>query len=189
MVDSIRTFTGVLFTPLSPNREDINITDIAHALSLMTRANGHFPHFYSVAQHCIACCNEALARNYSTRVALACLLHDASEAYMSDITRPLKKHLDFYIQAEDKLLEAIYSTFLEEPLTDQERKLIKLIDDTMLYYEFLHFMQCKLFECTDELFSQPDFKFVEFSIIEEKFKKKFKKLKKCDKELELEKVY
>ena len=59
--------------------KDILIEDIAHALSLMCRANGHFKEFYSVGQHCIYCCEEAIKRGYSNTVALACLLHDASD--------------------------------------------------------------------------------------------------------------
>ena len=84
--------------PLCPKQEEIRIEDIAHAQSLMTRANGHFPEFYSVGQHSIACAREAIARNYSSRVVLACLLHDGSEAYLSDITRPVKGELSEYRQ-------------------------------------------------------------------------------------------
>lgn len=177
MVDSIRTFTGVLFTPLSPRKEDVRIEDIAHALSLMTRANGHFPHFYSVAQHCIACCNEAIARNYCNRIAIACLLHDAGEAYMSDVTRPLKKYLDFYVEAENNLLEVIYRAFLDDPITDQEREIVKLIDDTMLYHEFKHFMKFEVSEYLGELMSQPNFNFVDFKEIESEFKTILSQLK------------
>ncbi len=59
MSDHILTYSKTKFYPLEPVREDIKIEDIAHALSLMTRANGHFKHFYSVAQHSISCCREA----------------------------------------------------------------------------------------------------------------------------------
>lgn len=58
----ITTYTKIHFTPADPKIEEIYIQDIAHALSMMTRANGHFPEFYSVAQHCIACAGEAEAR-------------------------------------------------------------------------------------------------------------------------------
>ena len=68
MADYIRTWSKVKFTPLEPKEEDIHIGDIAHALSLMTRANGHFPEFYSVAQHCIHCYEEATARGLSKRL-------------------------------------------------------------------------------------------------------------------------
>jgi hypothetical protein len=59
MSDYILTYSKTKFYPLEPVKEDIKIEDIAHALSLMTRANGHFKHFYSVAQHSISCCREA----------------------------------------------------------------------------------------------------------------------------------
>ena len=80
MGDYITTYSGIHMSPLAPGEEEIHIRDIAHSLSLMVRANGHFPDFYSVGQHCIHCCEEAHARGYTERVQLACLLHDASEA-------------------------------------------------------------------------------------------------------------
>ena len=93
----ITTYTGKLFDPLIATADEIDIADIAHALHLLCRANGHFPHFYSVAQHSINCAREALARGFSERVQLGCLLHDASEAYMSDVPRPFKQFLLDYL--------------------------------------------------------------------------------------------
>ena len=125
----ITTVTGIHFYPLNPNPKDIDIEDIAHALSLICRANGHFRHFYSVAQHCIACAEEAIERGYSPEVILGCLLHDASEAYLCDVTRPVKKHIPQYLQAEEKLQEVIWKRFIGRELTDAEKKLIFEIDD------------------------------------------------------------
>ena len=136
----ITTYSKVHFTPLEPKEEEILLEDIVHAQSLMTRANGHFPEFYSVAQHSIACGKEAAARGYSGRVILACLLHDASEAYLSDITRPVKAELDGYHKMEETLQNAIYRKFLGNLPTEEERKAVKNVDDTCLYYEFLHYM-------------------------------------------------
>ena len=82
MAECILTYSGIRFYPLEPVKEDIKIEDIAHSLSLMTRANGHCKHFYSVAQHSINCYKEAKARGYSERVQLGSLLHDKS--YISD---------------------------------------------------------------------------------------------------------
>ena len=79
MENYISTYTNRKINPVQPVAEDIVIEDIAHSLSLMTRANGHLTHFYSVAQHTINCYKEAKARGYSERVQLGCLLHDASE--------------------------------------------------------------------------------------------------------------
>lgn len=56
-----------MFDPLNPDLELVNITDIAHALSLLCRANGHFRNFYSVAQHSINCLEEAKERGYSEK--------------------------------------------------------------------------------------------------------------------------
>ena len=132
----ITTVTGIHFYPLNPNPKDIDIEDIAHALSLICRANGHFRHFYSVAQHSIACAEEAIERGYSPEVILGCLLHDASEAYLCDVTRPVKKHIPQYLQAEEKLQEVIWKRFIGRELTDAEKKLIFEIDDDILSMEF-----------------------------------------------------
>ena len=61
MREKIRTFSGIHMSPADPRPEEICIEDIAHALSLMTRANGHFPVFYSVAQHSLDCAAMAQA--------------------------------------------------------------------------------------------------------------------------------
>lgn len=96
----ILTYKRKEFYPLEPKVEDIDIEDIAHALSLLCRANGHFKHFYSVGLHSLNCAKEAQARGYSERVMLGCLLHDGSEAYLADITRPVKRHLQKYLEIE-----------------------------------------------------------------------------------------
>ena len=132
----ITTVTGKHFYPLDPDQQDIDIEDIAHALSLICRANGHFRHFYSVAQHSIACAEEAVARGYSLEVALGCLLHDASEAYLCDVTRPVKKHIPAYLQAEEKLQGVIWKRFIGRELTKAEQQQIFEIDDHILSMEF-----------------------------------------------------
>ena len=103
----ITTYTGKHFDPIQPEPGLFDLTDISHALSLLCRGNGHMKHFYSVAQHSIACAEEAKARGYSARVQLGCLLHDASEAYLSDVTRPVKKDLDYYLKVEALLQDRL----------------------------------------------------------------------------------
>ena len=139
MREKIRTFSGIHMSPADPRPEEICIEDIAHALSLMTRANGHFPVFYSVAQHSLDCAAMAQAEGRSSREVLACLLHDASEAYLSDITRPVKGCLPEYRRIEQVLQEMIYEKYLIAPPTEREREIVKRMDDTCLYYEFEHF--------------------------------------------------
>lgn len=165
----ITTYSKVHFTPTEPKAEDIRIEDVAHALSLLCRANGHFEQFFSVAQHSINCCGEAAARGYSKRIQLACLLHDASEAYISDITRPVKQHLSQYLTYEEQLQNMIWNTFLNEPLTNEERKLVFDIDDAQFYYEFLNLMGEKVYHVEPVLLDRPDLTTREFKHIEKQF--------------------
>ena len=53
MGEFITTYTGQHFEPTNPNPELIRIEDIAHALSMICRGNGHVKTFWSVGQHCI----------------------------------------------------------------------------------------------------------------------------------------
>lgn len=135
MPDYITTYGGTHFIPVNPEPDKIQITDIAHALSLICRGNGHVKHFFSVGQHCINCAREAVAREYSKKVCLACLLHDAGEAYMSDVPRPFKKYIPRYRDYEERILDIIYVKYLGSPLTKEEEGLVKVIDDDMLYFD------------------------------------------------------
>ncbi len=135
MADYITTYGGTHFVPTKPDINCIHITDIAHALSYICRGNGHVKSFFSVGQHCIHCALEAEARGYSPRVILACLIHDAGEAYMSDVPRPFKQYLDQYNVFEEQLLELIYTKYLGSNITNEEQALVKQIDDDMLYYD------------------------------------------------------
>lgn len=81
----IPTFTGRLVNVLDLKPADVDIRDIAHALSLYCRFTGHSQFHYSVAQHSLL-----VSRLVPARLALHGLLHDASEAYLGDISRPLK---------------------------------------------------------------------------------------------------
>lgn len=165
----ITTYTGQKFTPLKPDAAAIDIRDVAHALARIGRANGHFVDFYSVGQHCLDCAHEAIARGYNARVALACLLHDASEAYLSDITSPVKKYLRQYIAVEDHLLDVIYAKYLSGGIRPREQRVVKEIDNAMLYHEFVHFMGEKLVEEELQLCSEPCFGFTSFQSVEDQY--------------------
>lgn len=81
----IQTYTGRRFYPLSPDPKEVVIKDIARALAMQCRFNGHVQRFYSVAEHCV------LASILAPEAfALEALLHDAPEAYVGDMVRPLK---------------------------------------------------------------------------------------------------
>lgn len=106
------TFTGKRFDPQHPETCPVDLTDIAHALSLMCRFGGHTREFYSVAQHCVL-----VSRNCGDD-SLWGLLHDASEAYLVDIPRPIKYSPGFreeYHKLEAGLMAAITKHFKLTP--------------------------------------------------------------------------
>lgn len=140
MGNYITTYGGTHFFPTEPDMKDFHITDAAHALSLICRGNGHVKTFFSVGQHCINCALEAEARGYSGRVVLACLLHDTSEAYMSDVPRPFKQYLKEYAVFEDKLLTLVYQKYLGTDVTEEEQMLIRQIDNEILAYDLFYLL-------------------------------------------------
>ncbi len=167
--NNIYTYSRMSFSPLSPKESDIQSGDIAHALSYLCRANGHFKSFYSVAQHCLACEHEAELHSHSREIRLACLLHDASEAFISDITRPVKRQLAEYKIIEKRLQDVIYRRFGINPDDEEIMRAVSAIDDAMLYHEFLTLGGLALYDSAPEILSQPDFGFVPFEIIEKQY--------------------
>lgn len=109
--DWMQTFTGVAFYPADPQPEEIFIEDIAHALSLQCRYGGHCDRHYSVAEHCVH-----VSYMVPPEDALAGLMHDATEAYLMDIPRPVKALLPQYRDLEDKLWAVIAKRFDISPV-------------------------------------------------------------------------
>lgn len=102
----VQTYTGRQFWPLDPRPEDVCIDDIAHALSLTCRFSGHCDAFYSVAQHSVLVAQHVYPENQ-----LAAILHDASEAYIADIPRPVKPYLDGYAEIEARIEKVVAQRF------------------------------------------------------------------------------
>lgn len=105
----IETYTGLQFWPLDPRPEDICIEDIAHSLANQCRFAGHVSRFYSVAQHC-----HLASQLVPPEDALWALLHDATEAYLVDLPRPIKSDEEFgviYREAEERVMLAICTKF------------------------------------------------------------------------------
>ena len=129
----LQTHSGIKFYPFDPAEEDISILDIAHALANICRFTGHTKHFYSVAQHSVLC-----SEYVEPELALHALLHDATEAYLGDVARPIKimSEMDFYRKAEDRLDEMIRKVFGLDPDHSQYiHHKIKEVDNRVLYTE------------------------------------------------------
>ena len=130
--NTIRTYKQLDVDPFDLKLTDIKIEDIAHALSMKCRFGGHCPVFYSVAQHSVIC-----SYYVSIKEQMAALLHDASEAYISDIPSPVKYRLPDYLALERLVMEKIADVFqFEYPLSDEAHS----IDKTVLEWEWDHIM-------------------------------------------------
>jgi hypothetical protein len=105
----MRTYSGARVHILNPQPEEIRVEDIAHALSHLCRFCGHVPRFYSVAQHSVVVSD--LLEDLGAPLAFWGLLHDASEAYLHDLHRPLKRSLPGYSELESRMMAAICDRF------------------------------------------------------------------------------
>lgn len=130
--DWIQTFTGKRFYPLEPDIEDIHIVDIAKALSQICRFNGHCTRFYSVAEHSLSCLGLARHMGLSYSHRYAALMHDAAEAYLSDVVRPVKRFITGYSEYEERLEIMIADKY---KIQAHQEPVIKKIDNIMLATE------------------------------------------------------
>jgi len=147
-----QTHSGRKFWPLDARVEDVDLLDVAHALARLCRFNGHVRDFYSVAQHSVfvsrlveerarktvdILLGEArelreLATGGVRELAAAGLLHDAAEAYLGDMIRPLKVSMPAYREAEERLERVIAERF---GLPFPWHPSVKLADDCLLMTE------------------------------------------------------
>lgn len=120
--DCIQTYDGSPFWPLEARPEEIRITDIAHALSMICRYGGHCLRFYSVAEHSVHVARLASAQNK-----LWGLLHDAPEGLgIVDVVTPVKRQLVGYSDVEDRLMLQVCQRFGLDPVMPQEIKELDL---------------------------------------------------------------
>lgn len=140
----VQTYTGKAFYPLAPRVEDIDIIDIAHHLSNINRFTGATREGYNVAQHSVHVSEVAASMAnadgiYGTEamdIARAGLLHDASEAYLNDVAKPIKTKaiMGSYLELEDNIMRLVAERFgLDYALFENPR--IKLADRVMLVTE------------------------------------------------------
>ncbi len=128
------TYTGRRFILFAPTPDMVDIHDIAHALSQLCRFTGHCQRFYSVAEHCWHTSHQVPAP-----FALEGLLHDATEAYINDLSRPLKHHpqMQGYVDAEHTI-DAVVRAKFGLPATPSPE--VKVVDNTMVCTEAVQLM-------------------------------------------------
>ncbi len=153
----IQTYSGKKANIFDFKEEDIDIVDIAHSLSLQCRFNGHVNWFYSVAQHSLMACYIIEVLMAEPEPALQALLHDAGEAYIGDLPKPIKANGRFKVfsEIEDILMEVISKKFginskmspkLEEVdifcCLYEGKQLMPFIEDWELYKKFYNEIYC-----------------------------------------------
>lgn len=143
----METYSGRKFHVLSPSPSDIDIHDIARGLAMQCRFGGHVHQFYSVAEHSVR-----VSQILPKSMALAGLLHDASEAYIGDMIRPLKQTAELgnqYHLIEDRLMACIAAKFkFEWPLPQA----VKEADNILLFTEKRDIKKSKLIWMAEERF-------------------------------------
>jgi hypothetical protein len=126
-VSWIQTYSGKAFHYDAPTPDMVDIRDIAHALSNLCRFAGHCKRFYSVAEHSVL-----VSLLVPPQYALQGLLHDATEAYVVDVPRPLKEMLTDYQDVEDTVWKVIAEKF---GLPETLHQSVKLADNMLLLSE------------------------------------------------------
>ena len=136
--------SGRVFWPLDPRADEVHIDDIAQALSNVCRFGGRCSEFYSVAQHSVWVARYVEQRHPGRPLlALHALLHDAAEAYLGDVVRPLKPAMvveragtyELFAVTEDRVMATIIARFGLEPLDFVDYGHIKFADNVALATE------------------------------------------------------
>lgn len=127
----LQTYTGKRVSVMNPQPEEINLEDIVTALSKQCRFNGHCSKFYSVAEHCVR--GSYLAEKlYNKKIAKEFLLHDATETYMGDMIRPVKRMIPQFEEMEQVFWKAISTKF---KLPYVHSKEVHFLDNVMVTWE------------------------------------------------------
>lgn len=129
----IKVASGHYVDLQEPDPNTIDLESIAYALSKTCRYGGHCPTFYSVAEHCVLACILAIADKVDTWTLQAILLHDAAEAYLGDVVKPLKLLLPEYEDLEQRMDGAITTRFDVDLIVYEDA--IKTYDRAMLEIE------------------------------------------------------
>lgn len=132
----IQTHSRKRFEIIQPDPDAVCIEDIAHALARLCRFAGHVGHFYSVAQHSVITAKLIAEELNRPDIGMAALLHDAAEAYIGDLSRPLKVAIGSKIrQIETGVQSAVWSHFGITPPTERDWRLIMAADNVALQTE------------------------------------------------------
>jgi len=131
--DTIRLRSGKYLDLLDPQPDQITLGDIACGLARQCRFGGQIESFYSVAEHSYHCARVALDAGLTTETQIAALMHDAAEAFICDLQKPLKEMISGYDLIESRIMRVIAEKFQID--FNAEFGDVKKIDRAMLIAE------------------------------------------------------
>lgn len=153
----IQTASGRWVDPLAPEADALVLEDVAHALSQLARFGGHgrlsadgFP--WTVALHSVEVARRLERAGHAREVVRCGLMHDATEAYLVDVPRPVKARLAEYRAVEDALWRALASRF---DLPAELPAAVHEADTAQLYVEAQHFMSADGWDVPEALRGAP----------------------------------
>ena len=130
---TMKTFGGHYVDLLNPDPAMLDLATIATSLGRECRYGNHCPQFYSVAEHCINAVDAAIEDELHGDVLRAILMHDATEAFLGDMIKPLKNLIPMYVEIEDRFEQAIAAAYGIE--FEQHKNTVKHYDRMMLKAE------------------------------------------------------
>ena len=144
---SITLGSGRTINLRNPRPESIDFDDICSSLSKICRFNGQLNSFYSVAEHSVAVAHDALSRGCSIDACIACLMHDSAEAYIGDVSRPLRYLLGASFYCLERRVEMVIGEVFEIDFEEHFAE-IEISDNAICLAEFEAFRpeSCSLVE-------------------------------------------
>jgi len=109
--DWMEVASGTRFYPLDPRASEVHLSDVASSLAKQCRYNGHTRFFYSVAEHSVLMADWLFREYGDPLLAYQGLMHDAPEAYLGDMVRPLKRNMPAFVAAELPVWQTIVEAF------------------------------------------------------------------------------
>ncbi len=126
-----QTVTGIWFYPLDPRVDEVEPYDVGHHLAMICRWGGAVSNFFSVAEHSVI-----VSLYVDPSIAREALMHDATEAYLGDVVRPIKESPEFaaYRAHEDRMHAVVAERFgLRSDAATQTE--IKRVDNSIIIDE------------------------------------------------------
>jgi len=128
------TFSGGQFYPLDPDHSEVDLRDVAQGLANTCRYGGQCQFYYPVATHSRYVSRE-LALEHEPIVQLYGLLHDAAEAYVTDVPRPVKGELPAFERIEREIRQSVWKSLGVPQPTEKQWAAVERADDRLLRYE------------------------------------------------------